>query len=554
MSSKHFIYLLTVICGLFAGNMPAEAQHFYNLTADEVSIDSVLPRFACSMPLPEGYADSSYHVSIDYPEFIDMSEYSIRKLKAISTDSLGELPDIECNTVVERKRGHLEVSFVPFVHREGKYRILVSFMLTVKSKPLQTRVRRVAATDSAGRYAEHSVLAAGSWAKIRVGSSGVYQINEALIKKAGFSDLSKVKIYGYGGALQNEQLLADELIATDDLKEVPTCNYGGRKLFYAQGPVSWSSASTMKRTRNPYSDYGYYFITQGEDEPLSIDSAAFIGKYYPRPEHYHTLHEVDNYSWFQGGRNLFENNPISQGASYTYTLKNPSADTSGQVAVAVTAGVSSTVQVSLNDSILGVLRMLPGSYDKGSEATQIFNVKNLSSTDSITITTLSGGPARLDYIDIYTETPRNMTALTYSGIPTPEYVHNITNQDLHGHGQTDMVIIIPTSQKLLAQAKRIASLHEEQDSIRVRIVPADELYNEFSSGTPDVNAYRRYLKMLYDRAENEADMPKYVLLFGDAFWDNRMLTSETRNYSPDDFLLCYESEESFSEIYCRPEL
>ena len=45
----------------------------------------------------------------------------------------------------------------------------------------------------------------------------------------------------------------------------------------------------------------------------------------------------------------------------------------------------------------------------------------------------------------------------------------------------------------------------------VRIIPADELYNEFSSGTPDANAYRRYLKMLYDRAETNDDAPEVSL-------------------------------------------
>ena len=38
-----------------------------------------------------------------------------------------------------------------------------------------------------------------------------------------------------------------------------------------------------------------------------------------------------------------------------------------------------------------------------------------------------------------------------------------------------MVIIIPTSQKLLAQAERIKRLHEQRDGMRVTIVPADEL-------------------------------------------------------------------------------
>ncbi|MBP5387367.1 MAG: type IX secretion system sortase PorU [Prevotella sp.] len=546
--NRHILITLLLLCCC----MTAEAQRFCNLTADEVRIDSFVPRFATSIPLGENYADSVYTVSILYPEFIDITPYSLGKLQALGADTLSALPVIESRVVVERKKGFLEVSFVPFVFREGQHRILVSFMLDVKAAPITASMSRKVrqAGAASDRYAAHSVLSTGRWAKVRVSSSGIYQINEALARQAGFSDLSKVRIYGYGGALQNEKLEGSELKATDDLMEVPTCMVGGRRLFYAQGPVSWSSPTTMRRTRNPYSDYGYYFITEAEGEPLTIDSISFVKKYYPRPEHYHTLHEVDNFSWFQGGRNLFENNPVNVGESRTYTLSNPSADESGQLAIALTAGVTTTAKVELNGTTLGSLFMSPGGYDKGAEATQVYKVSNLHANDTITITTLSGGPVRLDYIDIYTATPRAMTALTYSGIPAPEYVYTITNQDLHGDGPADMVIIIPTSQKLLPQAQRIAQMHEQRDNMRVRIVPADELFNEFSSGTPDANAYRRYLKMLYDRAGSEADMPKYLLLFGDGFWDNRMLTSDCRSYSPDDFLLCFESEESFSEIYC----
>ena len=535
---------------LLGGVLPAGAQRFFNLTAEEVRIDSVLPRFTCSLPLGEAYADSVYTVSIAYPEFMEMTPYAVRRLFSVSDGDLPELPDIETHVVVERKKGSLEVSFVPFVRRSGKYMTLVSFMLSVDARPVARHGARRVAAAATDRYAANSVLATGKWAKIRVPSSGIYQLTEALVRQAGFTDLSKVKVYGYGGALQNELLNPDELIATDDLKEVPLCTVQGRRLFYAQGPVSWATSETMRRTRNPYSDYGYYFITQGDTEPLSIDSAQFASRYYPLPEHYHSLHEKDNFSWFHGGRNLFENTPVSLGSSQTYTLANPSESTSGKVAIAVTAGTSSSCEVTLNGKSLGTFLMTLGSYDKGAEATKVFDVSNLQSTDTIVITPTRGGPVRLDYIDIYTPTPRNRTALTYSGIPAPEYVYNITNQNHHADKAADMVIIIPTSQKLLAQAQRIAQLHTERDSMRVRIVPADELYNEFSSGTPDANAYRRYLKMLYDRAESEADMPKHLLLFGAGVWDNRMLTSDCRNLSPDDFLLCYESEESFSEIYC----
>ncbi len=59
-------------------------------------------------------------------------------------------------------------------------------------------------------YADHSVLAWGRWAKIRVSESGVHQLTDAVVRKAGFSNINKVKIYGYGGNLQNEALIASE--------------------------------------------------------------------------------------------------------------------------------------------------------------------------------------------------------------------------------------------------------------------------------------------------------------------------------------------------------
>ena len=77
--------------------------------------------------------------------------------------------------------------------------------------------------NAQGRYAEHSVLREGNWAKISVAKSGFYELSEALIKKAGFTDASRVKIYGYGGALQPEKLTSDYLSTTDDLHEIPTC-------------------------------------------------------------------------------------------------------------------------------------------------------------------------------------------------------------------------------------------------------------------------------------------------------------------------------------------
>ena len=170
--------------------------------------------------------------------------------------------------------------------------------------------------------------------------------------------------------------------------------------------------------------------------------------------------------------------------------------------------------------------------------------------NTIKITQTSGGNLRLDYLSLQIDTPLPMPDLQTATLPEPEIVYGIMNQDHHADEAVDMVIIIPTNQQVLAQAERIKTWHETNDGLRVRIVPADELYNEFSSGTPDATAYRRYMKMLYDRAETEADMPSYLLLFGDGAWDNRMLSADWSGYDPDDFLLCFESENSFSHVNC----
>ena len=542
MSKRTLLFVLLLCAVLRAG-----AQEFVNLTASEVRIDSLLPVYHCNIPLGEHFSDSVYTVSIDYPEFVDMSKDEVRRYEAISGEPLPALPEVQQYIGVSRRQGTLCVSFVPLVFRDGKYQKLVSFKLSLQPTPIPSlsRARRA----EAGLYVSHSVLSSGRWAKISVPETGVYQLTEQLVRRAGFSSLDKVKVYGYGGALQPEVLSSDYLIATDDLKEVPTCTVGGRRLFHAVGPVGWEKATSTERIRNPYSDVGCYFITESDETPLTVDSTQFVASFYPTTNDYHSLHEVDNFSWYHSGRNLFESTPVSSDGSSTYEL---SAHTdSGNLTVILTSDGSAKVSVVVNDSLVGTVSITDNlaSQSKAVQKTQVFPLNGLLKAKNTVCLRQTSGDAtvRLDYLALTMSTPAPAPQLSSDAFPVPQYVYGITNQDHHADTAVDLVIIIPTTQKLLAQAERLKALHEGLDSLRVRIVPADELFNEFSSGTPDANAYRRYLKMLYDRAESEADMPRYLLLMGDGAWDNRMLTSDWRQSSPDDYLLCYESENSFSE-------
>lgn len=95
-------------------------------------------------------------------------------------------------------------------------------------------------------------------------------------------------------------------------------------------------------------------------------------------------------------------------------------------------------------------------------------------------------------------------------LPTPKVVGDVTNQDLHALPQTDMIIIAQPG--LTSQAERLAEAHRDRDGLTVQVVTPEVIYNEFSSGTPDATAYRRFMKMFYDRQTSESDAPKYLLL------------------------------------------
>ena len=111
-----------------------------------------------------------------------------------------------------------------------------------------------------------------------------------------------------------------------------------------------------------------------------------------------------------------------------------------------------------------------------------------------------------------------------------------------------MVILVP--RQFLSQANQVAALHESVDSMKVHVIDHELVFNEFSSGTPDGIAYRRLMKMFYDRSKaNPSERQiKYLLLFGRGFYDNRRISSEIRNCGYPT-LLTYQNTRSENETY-----
>ncbi len=118
-----------------------------------------------------------------------------------------------------------------------------------------------------------------------------------------------------------------------------------------------------------------------------------------------------------------------------------------------------------------------------------------------------------------------------------ESYETVANQNLHAMEVPTMLII--TDSVFMEQAQRIAQLHKDLDGVEVAVVDQKQVFNEFSSGTPDAMAYRLLCKMLYDRDNTTF---KHLLLMGPMSYDNRGL-STTKPYR----LMSYQSEESASQ-------
>ncbi len=116
----------------------------------------------------------------------------------------------------------------------------------------------------------------------------------------------------------------------------------------------------------------------------------------------------------------------------------------------------------------------------------------------------------------------------------------VVNSDIHGFNPSDVEFAIITVPRFVDYARQIASIHKEYDGIETIVATPEEIYNEFSGGVPDPQAYRAFMRMVYDRSDGRL---KNLLLLGPSLADIRALKSE-----PDtDYIIAYQEPEATSE-------
>lgn len=475
-------------------------------------------------------------------------------------------------------------------------------------------------------YQSHSVLANGSWVKIRVSESGVCKMTFSELEAAGISHPAQVRVYGYGGAMKTQDFSKPNI---DDLPQVPVFVGNDYVLFYVQGPISWAYDNSKGRfvhTRNTYSNYGYYFLTENVGTPLApvagepISGTATDVTSYPMLQ----VHDKDSInlidrSGVSGGGRTFYGETFVNGSKRSFTFTTPNALTSEQstavVDVAGYASIATQFTATLNSSSKSVnIPKYKDNYDCGQPGTITVSAASDAQSQQVQVryqSSLNSAMGWLNYIEL--STPREMimngsymtvrtltnknnsvpvrfhltnanagiqiwditdkaairrmpttlsgNEMTWVGTQadgiheyvavntngnsfvTADVVGTIGNQDLHQLSDIDYVIICPS--EYVAHATRLAQAHQYKEGITWAVVTDQQVYNEFSSGTPDATAYRWLMKMLYDRANNgSGQKPRWLLLLGHGSFDNRKILTTSGSA----LLLTYQAENSTNEV------
>lgn len=134
-------------------------------------------------------------------------------------------------------------------------------------------------------FADHSVLASGTWLKIPVATTGVYRLTTDDIPQLNGASCARIALYGHPGGMlsvHNRDSHPDDLTATAieiiDNNANGLFETGDIILFYGEGPHVWryneSDQGHFEYNTHAYANYNYYYVTpsypDGETLPASF--------------------------------------------------------------------------------------------------------------------------------------------------------------------------------------------------------------------------------------------------------------------------------------------
>ena len=208
-------------------------------------------------------------VSFESSKWVDVPFW---ELAGIDTTFL--LTHSEKFSIEESERKKVEGSLVTISlirKNQSIWEKLVSYQLNLTSQPYkqQDRIARISSTSS--------IFKSGSWVKVGIAKSGVYQMTGGDLASNGLDLNGKssqnIKMFGTGGKMLSE---ANKDYKFNDVTEIAikvedggdgVFNSNDRIIFYGEDPHSWTYNTTdgaFTFSPNLYSDSSFYFITYSD--------------------------------------------------------------------------------------------------------------------------------------------------------------------------------------------------------------------------------------------------------------------------------------------------
>lgn len=254
----------------------------------------------------------------------------------------------------------------------------------------------------------------------------------------------------------------------------------------------------------------------------------------------------DDYEKGKGANRIFSFTPQNENLNFSLSYNKPTNTSTGylnylEVTIRRYLKMSGSVMQFQSVDYLGMNAYNKFQISDADSKVQIWDITDSQNIKRINTQTIDN---KLTFIDTSNELKIYLAIdpTATNVFAKPVKVGIVPNQNLHSLQPAELVIL--THPNFLASAQRLAQAHREIDQMKVAVVTTDEVYNEFSSGTPDATAYRWIMKMLYDRAlesGKQSDLPKYLLLFGRGTYDNRKIRGME---SGENLILTYQAENS----------
>ncbi|WP_439181531.1 type IX secretion system sortase PorU [Carboxylicivirga taeanensis] len=567
-----------------------------------------LPVKNVEIALPAYVHPDSIDVNLSFEASVISDTVWVDRLKGVDKEQLNL---VSKRLVCQRGDYFIQLSFLPIIFDDVEQAYLslesLQYELTIPETVMDSQLKTTGA-------AVNSILSNGRWVKVKVQQTGIHKISYSQLSAWGFSNPSKVNVFGNGGQMLPK---SNSKFRYNDLTENAVLHEDNAIYFFAQGPIAWTyneSTKLFEHQMHDFTDVAYYFLTDEHGSGRRISPSLEVADNFTQEtDEYdsYQFYELENQNLLKSGAEWYglRYDP-GQERNYSFNFEHlvktkdikiktdviARSDKSSQFSVSVGEQVIQSIGISVVDysrvegafassgSRVSSFRVSDNIVDvklryesESSIASGWLNYLLINAKESLQVDEqlmfrnadlvgdlaatrfyLGGINASMvlwditDYVSpqsIAIEQYGDRDGFTYkteqlrefvvfdksAALPQPEFEETVANQNIKGMSVPDMLIV--AHPLFESEAERLAELHARHSGLQCEVVFPYQIYNEFSSGSPDVSAIRDFAKYLYERSGKF----KYLLLFGDGSFDNRSYTDANTNY-----ILTYQSENSIN--------